>query len=214
MQTYLSLKPYLVSPHLHTPWLLNCVSLASTFVLMLLSKLSCTWAGSYVWPLLPCWSRCGWRVGRCGLDGVSRLHYFITFIKLSAAQSFFWDIMLNTKLYVSMSLLNANCEPKACILLLNLKFQIWLLLSEFVMFNYRTLKCLKLLLWLISKICDCKQYICMHDLGHMVEHIPGLPDLILFLANDVSVVHDLDMGHALGWACVSSHLNDNDRRFV
>jgi hypothetical protein len=29
----------------------------------------------------------------------------------------------------------------------------------------------------------------MHDLGHMVEHIPGLPDLILFLANDVSVVH-------------------------
>jgi hypothetical protein len=29
----------------------------------------------------------------------------------------------------------------------------------------------------------------MHDLGHMVEHIPELPDLILFLANDVSVVH-------------------------
>jgi hypothetical protein len=34
----------------------------------------------------------------------------------------------------------------------------------------------------------------MYDLGHMVEHIPGLPDLILFLANDVSVVHDLDVG--------------------
>jgi hypothetical protein len=29
----------------------------------------------------------------------------------------------------------------------------------------------------------------MLDLGLMVEHIPGLPDLILFLANDVSVVH-------------------------
>ena len=28
----------------------------------------------------------------------------------------------------------------------------------------------------------------MHDLGNAVEHIPGLPDLILFWANDVSVV--------------------------
>jgi hypothetical protein len=28
----------------------------------------------------------------------------------------------------------------------------------------------------------------MRDLEHMVEHIPGLPDLILFLANDVLVV--------------------------
>jgi hypothetical protein len=33
----------------------------------------------------------------------------------------------------------------------------------------------------------------MCDLGYMVEHIPGLPDLILFLANDVSVVHDLNV---------------------
>jgi hypothetical protein len=29
----------------------------------------------------------------------------------------------------------------------------------------------------------------MLDLGHTVEDIPGLPDLVLFLANDVSVVH-------------------------
>jgi hypothetical protein len=34
----------------------------------------------------------------------------------------------------------------------------------------------------------------MRDLGYMVEHVPGLPDLILFLANDVSVVHILDVG--------------------
>jgi hypothetical protein len=34
----------------------------------------------------------------------------------------------------------------------------------------------------------------MHDLVHMVEHIPGLLDLILFLANDVLVVYDLDVG--------------------
>jgi hypothetical protein len=34
----------------------------------------------------------------------------------------------------------------------------------------------------------------MHDLGHMVEHIPGLPDLILFLANDELVIYDLDLG--------------------
>jgi hypothetical protein len=34
---------------------------------------------------------------------------------------------------------------------------------------------------------------CMHDLGHMVEHVLGLPDLILFLVNDVLVVHDLDV---------------------
>jgi hypothetical protein len=27
--------------------------------------------------------------------------------------------------------------------------------------------------------------VCMRDLGHMVEHIPELPDLILFWANDV-----------------------------
>jgi hypothetical protein len=33
----------------------------------------------------------------------------------------------------------------------------------------------------------------MHDFGHMVEHVPGLPDLILFLANDVSVVYNLDV---------------------
>jgi hypothetical protein len=35
---------------------------------------------------------------------------------------------------------------------------------------------------------------CMHDLGYMVEHIPGLPDLTLFLANDELVVYDLDVG--------------------
>jgi hypothetical protein len=29
----------------------------------------------------------------------------------------------------------------------------------------------------------------MLDLGYIVEHIPGLLDLILFWANDVSVVH-------------------------
>jgi hypothetical protein len=34
----------------------------------------------------------------------------------------------------------------------------------------------------------------MHDFGHMVEHIPKLPDLILILANDVSVVLPLDVG--------------------
>jgi hypothetical protein len=34
----------------------------------------------------------------------------------------------------------------------------------------------------------------MGDLEHMVEHIPGIPDLILFLANDVLVVYDLDVG--------------------
>jgi hypothetical protein len=33
-----------------------------------------------------------------------------------------------------------------------------------------------------------------HDLRHMVEHIPGLPDLILFLANDELVINDLDVG--------------------
>jgi hypothetical protein len=59
--------------------------------------------------------------------------------------------------------------------------------------------------------------VCIRDFGHMVEHIPGLPDLILFLANDMSVVHNLDVvntWHALGRARVGSHLNDNDRRFV
>jgi hypothetical protein len=34
----------------------------------------------------------------------------------------------------------------------------------------------------------------MHDLGHMVEHIPGLLDLILFLVNDKLVIYDLDVG--------------------
>jgi hypothetical protein len=38
----------------------------------------------------------------------------------------------------------------------------------------------------------------MHDLGHMVEHIPGLPDLILFLANDVSVLHAFRCGLTCG----------------
>jgi hypothetical protein len=35
---------------------------------------------------------------------------------------------------------------------------------------------------------------CMHDLRRMVEHIPELTDLILFSANDVPVVHNLDVG--------------------
>jgi hypothetical protein len=38
----------------------------------------------------------------------------------------------------------------------------------------------------------------MLDLGHMVEHISGLPDLILFLANDVSVVHIFRCGLTRG----------------
>jgi hypothetical protein len=38
----------------------------------------------------------------------------------------------------------------------------------------------------------------MHDLGHMVEHIPGLLNLILFLANDVSVVHVFRCGLTSG----------------
>jgi hypothetical protein len=38
----------------------------------------------------------------------------------------------------------------------------------------------------------------MLDHGHMVEHIPGLPDLILFLVNDVSVVHVVRCGLTCG----------------
>jgi hypothetical protein len=34
----------------------------------------------------------------------------------------------------------------------------------------------------------------MHDLGHMVEHISGLPDLISFFANNGSVIYNLDVG--------------------
>jgi hypothetical protein len=34
----------------------------------------------------------------------------------------------------------------------------------------------------------------MRDFEHMVEHMPKLPDLILFLTNDALVVYDLDMG--------------------
>jgi hypothetical protein len=41
----------------------------------------------------------------------------------------------------------------------------------------------------IGNVCDCKRYVYMFDLGHIVERILGLPDLILFLANNVSVVH-------------------------
>jgi hypothetical protein len=36
--------------------------------------------------------------------------------------------------------------------------------------------------------------VCIRDLRYMVEHIPELPDLILFLANDLSAVYDLDVG--------------------
>jgi hypothetical protein len=38
----------------------------------------------------------------------------------------------------------------------------------------------------------------MLDLGHIVEHIPGLLDLILFLANDMSVVHVVRCGLTRG----------------
>jgi hypothetical protein len=38
----------------------------------------------------------------------------------------------------------------------------------------------------------------MLDLRHMVKHIPGLSDLILFLANDVSVVHVFRYGLTRG----------------
>jgi hypothetical protein len=34
----------------------------------------------------------------------------------------------------------------------------------------------------------------MHDLGHVVDHISGLLDLISFLANNGSVIHILDVG--------------------
>jgi hypothetical protein len=37
-------------------------------------------------------------------------------------------------------------------------------------------------------------YVCMHDLRHMVEHVPGLPDFISFLANDGLVFYNLDVG--------------------
>jgi hypothetical protein len=69
-------------------------------------------------------------------------------------------------------------------------------LVELIMFSCNPY-CLKLALALCgsyNNICDCKRYVCMHDLGHTVEHIPGLPDLILFLANDELVVYDLDVG--------------------
>jgi hypothetical protein len=33
----------------------------------------------------------------------------------------------------------------------------------------------------------------MHNLGRMVEHIPGLQDLTLVLVNDELVVYDLDV---------------------
>jgi hypothetical protein len=38
----------------------------------------------------------------------------------------------------------------------------------------------------------------MLDLRHMVKHIPGLPDLILFLTNNVSVVHVFKCGLTRG----------------
>jgi hypothetical protein len=34
----------------------------------------------------------------------------------------------------------------------------------------------------------------VHDLGHLMEHVPGLPDLISFLANDGLVLYSLDVG--------------------
>jgi hypothetical protein len=34
----------------------------------------------------------------------------------------------------------------------------------------------------------------MLDLGHMVGHVPGLLDLMLFLVNDVSVIHIIRCG--------------------
>jgi hypothetical protein len=35
---------------------------------------------------------------------------------------------------------------------------------------------------------------CIRDLGYMVEHVAKLSDLILFLANDVPIVYDLEVG--------------------
>ena len=50
------------------------------------------------------------------------------------------------------------------------------------------------------------------------KHVPGLLDLMLFWTDDVSVIHVSRCGdntwHALRPACVNSHLDDNDRRFV
>ena len=53
------------------------------------------------------------------------------------------------------------------------------------------------------------------DPRHMLEHIPGLPDLILFWMNDVSVIRVSRCGLTRGTLSrVNSHLDDNDRRFV
>ena len=41
---------------------------------------------------------------------------------------------------------------------------------------------------LFGNVFDCKRYVHMLNLGRMLEHIPGLPDLILFWMNDVSVI--------------------------
>jgi len=40
----------------------------------------------------------------------------------------------------------------------------------------------------IGDVFDCKTVCAYVDSGHMLEHIPGLPDLILFWMNDVSVI--------------------------
>jgi hypothetical protein len=58
----------------------------------------------------------------------------------------------------------------------------------------------------------------MHDLRHMVEHIPVLQDLISFLANDGLVLYNLDVeftrGTPLVRARVSPHLHNKDQRFA
>jgi hypothetical protein len=38
----------------------------------------------------------------------------------------------------------------------------------------------------------------MLDIGHMVEHVPELPDLIVFLTNDVSVIRIFRCGLTRG----------------
>jgi hypothetical protein len=71
---------------------------------------------------------------------------------------------------------------------LNLNFRFESSYVELVIFNCRTLEMLKIAL------CGSPAIYVIVNLGHMVEHIPGLADLVLFLANDVSVVHIFDVG--------------------
>jgi hypothetical protein len=109
-----------------------------------------------------------------------------------------------------------NCESESCILLLNLKFSIWTILCWTCNVYLSNLVMLKIIFF-IGNIYDCKRYVCIRDVGYTVEHIPELPDLILFLTNYVSyswLKYELTRGTFLVRACVSSHLNNNNRWFV